>query len=183
VLYFDTEGFESTGKANVYDDRIFALSALMSSVLIYNLPEAIRESDLERLSFAVELSKAFFGQSRTAPADGDAWQGASQSESEAARRGALEAEEAALGSSADQESGALDETAIAALEDSTPPPIRPGSMLWLIQRDFLHGDSPQRTLQQALVPVPNPHGDAGLTQLNRIRASLARLAANSTALG
>lgn len=29
-------------------------------VLVYNLPEAIRESDLEKLSFAVELSKAFY---------------------------------------------------------------------------------------------------------------------------
>lgn len=38
VLYFDTEGFESTGKSNSYDDRIFALAAILSSVLIYNLP-------------------------------------------------------------------------------------------------------------------------------------------------
>jgi hypothetical protein len=60
LLYFDTEGFESTGKADVYDDRIFALSAVISQVLIYNLPESIRESDLEKLSFAVELAKAFY---------------------------------------------------------------------------------------------------------------------------
>lgn len=106
VVYFDTEGFESTGKADVYDDRVFALAALVSQVgwgggaarqpawhvaartcgtagsrgrsgaglrggargvaalraqvLVYNLPEAIRESDLEKLSFAVELSKAFY---------------------------------------------------------------------------------------------------------------------------
>ena len=32
LLFIDTEGFESTGKADVYDDRIFALSALMSQV-------------------------------------------------------------------------------------------------------------------------------------------------------
>ena len=30
VLYFDTEGFESTGKTNAYDDRIFAVSAIIS---------------------------------------------------------------------------------------------------------------------------------------------------------
>jgi hypothetical protein len=36
LLFIDTEGFESTGKANSYDDRIFALSALLSSLLIYN---------------------------------------------------------------------------------------------------------------------------------------------------
>ncbi|OMP08821.1 hypothetical protein COLO4_06092 [Corchorus olitorius] len=39
VFYLDTEGFESVGKSNVYDDRIFALATVMSSVLIYNLPE------------------------------------------------------------------------------------------------------------------------------------------------
>lgn len=33
-------------------------------VLVYNLPEAIRESDLEKLSFAVELSKAFYDDSQ-----------------------------------------------------------------------------------------------------------------------
>lgn len=32
LVFIDTEGFESTGKADVYDDRIFALSALMSQV-------------------------------------------------------------------------------------------------------------------------------------------------------
>jgi hypothetical protein len=46
VLYVDTEGFEGTGKSNVYDDRIFALSAIMSSVLVYNLPENVKESDV-----------------------------------------------------------------------------------------------------------------------------------------
>lgn len=32
LLFIDTEGFESTGKADVYDDRVFALAALMSQV-------------------------------------------------------------------------------------------------------------------------------------------------------
>ena len=59
LLFLDTEGFESTGRADVYDDRIFALSSALSAVLVYNLPETIRESDLERLSFAVELAQAF----------------------------------------------------------------------------------------------------------------------------
>ncbi len=40
VVYVDTEGFESAGRSNAYDDRIFALSTLLSSVLIYNLPGA-----------------------------------------------------------------------------------------------------------------------------------------------
>lgn len=60
VVLFDTEGFESTGKADAYDDRIFALSALLSAVLIYNLPETVRESDIEKLSFAVQLADGFY---------------------------------------------------------------------------------------------------------------------------
>ncbi|KAL5792838.1 hypothetical protein ACOSP7_001432 [Xanthoceras sorbifolium] len=65
VFYLDTEGFESIGKSNVYDDRIFALATVMSSVLIYNLPETIREADISRLSFAVELAEEFYGRSST----------------------------------------------------------------------------------------------------------------------
>ncbi|XP_047954258.1 guanylate-binding protein 4-like isoform X1 [Salvia hispanica] len=61
VFYLDTEGFESVGRSNVYDDRIFALATVMSSVLIYNLPETIREADISRLSFAVELAEEFYG--------------------------------------------------------------------------------------------------------------------------
>ena len=51
LLLFDTEGFEATGKADAYDDRIFALSTIVSAVLIYNLPETVRESDLQVTSF------------------------------------------------------------------------------------------------------------------------------------
>ena len=47
LLLFDTEGFEATGKADAYDDRIFALSTILSAILIYNLPETVRESDLQ----------------------------------------------------------------------------------------------------------------------------------------
>ncbi|GMI66490.1 GUANYLATE-BINDING PROTEIN-LIKE 2 [Hibiscus trionum] len=61
VFYLDTEGFESVGKSNVYDDRIFALATVMSSALIYNLPETVREADISRLSFAVELAEEFYG--------------------------------------------------------------------------------------------------------------------------
>lgn len=60
VIYMDTEGFEASGKSDAYDDRIFALSTFMSSLLIYNLPETVRESDIEKLSFAVELAEAFY---------------------------------------------------------------------------------------------------------------------------
>lgn len=137
LLFFDTEGFESTGKADVYDDRIFALSTLISSVLIYNLPETIRESDVEKLSFASELAKAFYPT------------GSSQTQTH------------------------LDQN----------PPISPGSMIWLIQRDFLQGSTLSTTLKNALKQVPNPHNDPGILQLNRIRQGLAAIASNSTALG
>lgn len=157
LLFVDTEGFESTGKADVYDDRIFALSALLSSVLVYNLPESIRESDLEKLSFAVELSKAFYG--------------SSSSSSLASSSAAAAAEGGGAAAAAGQQGG------------DTTPALRPGAMVWLIQRDFLQGKSVGAALAEALAPVPNPHGDPGLTQLNRIRTSLSTLAGNSTALG
>jgi len=38
LLYIDTEGFESTGRSNSYDDRVFAVATVLSSLLIYNLP-------------------------------------------------------------------------------------------------------------------------------------------------
>ena len=60
VVFMDTEGMEGTGRTSVYDDRIFALASLLSSVLIYNLPETVKESDIQKLSFAVELSEEFY---------------------------------------------------------------------------------------------------------------------------
>lgn len=134
LVFFDTEGFESTGKADAYDDRIFALSTLISSVLIYNLPESIRESDVEKLSFAAELASAFYGKAHQGGQD---------------------------------------------LKQS----VQPGAMIWLIQRDFLQGDSLAATLQAALDQVPNPYNDPAIEQLNRIRNGLRAIASNSTALG
>jgi hypothetical protein len=62
VVYVDTEGFESTGRSNTYDDRIFAVATVLSSLLIYNLPETIRGSDVSKLSFAVDLAAGFYDQ-------------------------------------------------------------------------------------------------------------------------
>ena len=148
LLFFDTEGFESTGKADAYDDRIFALSTLISSVLIYNLPESIRESDVEKLSFAAELAKAFYASSGSSSTTGGSVLG----------------------------TDTFDDT-------QSDPPVRPGSMIWLIQRDFLKGSSLDATLKAALRQVPNPHDDQAIMQLNRIRQGLATIASNSTALG
>ena len=47
LLYLDTEGFEGTGKAAAYDDRIFAFAALVSSALLYNLVETIKLGDIQ----------------------------------------------------------------------------------------------------------------------------------------
>lgn len=132
VIFVDTEGFESTGKSDVYDDRIFAVSTLISEILIYNLPESIRESDLEKLSFAAELAKAFYAHNDS---------------------------------------------------EGNKNSVEPTSMVWLIQRDFLEGDSLQQTLELALQKVPNPHNDQGIEQLNHIREGLEMISKSSTAIG
>lgn len=62
LLFVDTEGFESTGRSNSYDDRVFAVATVLSSLLIYNLPETIRGSDVSKLSFVVELAAGFYDQ-------------------------------------------------------------------------------------------------------------------------
>ena len=73
IVYLDTEGFESTGKADAYDDRIFALSTLISAVLVYNLPETVRESDIQKLSFAVELAEGFYADVQVSLPTSPAW--------------------------------------------------------------------------------------------------------------
>lgn len=59
-------------------------------------------------------------------------------------------------------------------------PVEPGSMLWVIQRDFLQGKSVQDLVNDALAPVPNPHNDKAIADTNTIRASLTSIAHNST---
>ena len=56
----DTEGFDGTGQADVYDDRIASFAALISSVMVYNLAETIKQADIERLAFAAQLSREFW---------------------------------------------------------------------------------------------------------------------------
>ncbi|KAL1511535.1 hypothetical protein AB1Y20_006330 [Prymnesium parvum] len=70
TLYFDTEGFDATGKAAVYDDRIFAFSTLISSAMLYNLVETIKEADVEKLSFVAQLAQEFWRRSQGAAAKG-----------------------------------------------------------------------------------------------------------------
>ena len=42
----------------------------MASVLVYNLPETVKEGDIEKLSFALELAREFSSRTRDAPALG-----------------------------------------------------------------------------------------------------------------
>ncbi len=166
MIFFDTEGFESTGKADAYDDRIFALSALVSSLLIYNLPETIRESDLEKLSFATELAEALF----EAPGGDDGgMMGAGMGDPNGG-------------------GGMLNTRNLRGGGESSDT-LRAGgafagtNMLWVIQRDFLQGKTPQAMLSEAMEPVANPTQDKGVVQVNRVRRSLRRLVVNSTAVG
>ena len=128
IMYIDTEGFESTGKAAVYDDRIFALSTLFSSLLIYNLPETVREADISKLSFAVELAQEFSGRGQHSQ-------------------------------------------------------FQMPHLMWLIQRDFLEGQSVTNMVEAALKPVANPDNDPSLTHLNTIRKELTSTHTNHSAFG
>lgn len=66
------------------------------------------------------------------------------------------------------------------LKSETAVPVEPGSMLWVIQRDFLQGKSVQQLVDDALAPVPNPSNDKAIADTNTIRASLTSIARNST---
>lgn len=102
-------------------------------ILIYNLPESIRESDLEKLSFAVELSKAFYSSEK---GDGDG------------------------GDSGTRAAGAADGGGDGS--GSNALPVQPGNMVWLIQRDFLkasRGNSFPRSSRLGNAGA-EPHGEA-----------------------
>ena len=164
VVYVDTEGFEATGMSDAYDDRIFALSSIVASVLVYNLPETVKEGDIEKLSFALELAREFSG--RAAGANGRVGAGAG---------GDASAEDADAYDDDDDDLGRWDASQLRA--------FLPDSLLWLIQRDFLEGSTVTDMVDQALLGVANPTEDAHVAELNRIRASLRALAANHDAFG
>lgn len=151
VLFVDTEGFESTRKA-AYDDRIFILSTVMASVLIYNLPEAVREADVEKLSFAAELAEEFFGRAASSSSSSTTGDGASESGPHGEQRQA-------------------------------PRVFDAPHLLWLVQRDFLMGQSVQENVEDALRPLENAEDDPEIEQSNRIRDALKGMASKVTAFG
>lgn len=165
VVYVDTEGFEATGMSDAYDDRIFALSSIVASVLVYNLPETVKEGDIEKLSFALELAREFSG--RAAGANGRVGAGGFEDAS-------------AEGSSSSYDD---DDDDLGRWDASQLRAFLPDSLLWLIQRDFLEGSTVTDMVDQALRGVANPTKDAHVAELNRIRASLRALAANHDAFG
>ncbi|CAI5472647.1 unnamed protein product, partial [Closterium sp. Yama58-4] len=193
VLFLDTEGFESVGKSSVYDDRIFALATVLSSVLIYNLAETVlSEADA---SFAE--SDASFAESDASFAESDASfaeSDASYAESGAghvilipccsqrpplpshtscfcvdASCGQDGAGDGAGGSAIGAEPAAF----LSPPLTHTPCPFLPPP----------EGKTVQEMVRGALQPVPNPEGDKDVDQVNLIRQSLNLMAANSTAFG
>ncbi len=54
------------------------------------------------------------------------------------------------------------------VEDGGGGGVEPGSMLWLIQRDFLQGQTADQLVRTVLAPVDNPQHDAGLEALNQV---------------
>lgn len=57
LLVIDSEGLGATDKTTNYDDRIFTLTALLASVLVYNSSGSIDEKSIQRLTFISRLSR------------------------------------------------------------------------------------------------------------------------------
>ena len=165
VVYVDTEGFEATGMSDAYDDRIFALSSIVASVLVYNLPETVKEGDIEKLSFALELAREFSGRTKVRANEIARGEDASSF-----------AEDSPFAYDDDDDDlGRWDASQLRA--------FLPDSLLWLIQRDFLEGSTVTEMVDQALRSVANPTRDAHVAELNRIRESLRALAEKRDAFG
>eukprot|EP00466_Bigelowiella_natans_P001373 jgi/Bigna1/89438/estExt_fgenesh1_pg.C_490076 len=167
IIYVDTEGFEAAGKADVYDDRVFALSALLSNVLIYNLPETVKEADIQKLQFAVELAEEFKHRADEDDDDDDASYEGMDKELGGIRGAAVGTEASSPASPASSASSSF----------------KIPSLLWLIQRDFLEGRSVDEMVKDALRPVNNPSGDSSVEHLNQIRTHLSSAARNYATLG
>ncbi|CAL9158839.1 unnamed protein product [Musa hybrid cultivar] len=175
VLYLDTEGFESVGKSNVYDDRIFALATVMSSVLIYNLPETMRFYSLmiSILQIAVSCCRfarlIYLGSHLLLKLQKNFMEGLNLNSVSAKILLLLITKYTCSYS----QYGVFIQGQDVAFE--------PAKLLWLIQRDFLQGKSVQEMVNEALRRIPNNNGDRNIDQVNQIRDSLAIMGDNSTA--
>ncbi|KAG1660232.1 Guanylate-binding protein 5 [Nymphon striatum] len=59
VIFLDTEGFAATNVSENYDAKIFAVSTLMSSFLIYNSVKIIDQADIDYLELLARRTQLF----------------------------------------------------------------------------------------------------------------------------
>ncbi|CAD5113813.1 DgyrCDS2977 [Dimorphilus gyrociliatus] len=59
IAFFDTEGFAASNISESYDAKIFAVSTLISSLLLYNSVKIIDQSDIDYLEVLARRTKLF----------------------------------------------------------------------------------------------------------------------------
>lgn len=65
VVFLDTEGLFSSNTSEVYDAKIFAISSLISSVLVYNTVKFIDQSSIEYMEMLIRRAQLFDLKSRS----------------------------------------------------------------------------------------------------------------------
>ena len=124
------------------------------------MPETVKEGDVEKLPFALELAQEFYSRARRD------------------RGGVVEA---GSDGDEDEEDGDGENSRLSGKGSALRETFLPNSLLGLIQRDVLEGSTVSETVNVALKPVANPGKDKHVNELNRIRKSLSALAKNPTA--
>ncbi|XP_063934500.1 guanylate-binding protein 6-like [Zophobas morio] len=71
VLFLDSEGFNSNQASQHYDSQIFAVSALLSSLLIYNTVKIIDQSAIDYLELLTTQAQMFSFNTQLHSEDGD----------------------------------------------------------------------------------------------------------------
>lgn len=118
---------------------------LLAHTALCCVAEAIRESDIAKLSFAVQLAEGLFSRQQQHEHQQQQGDNTSTSSSRTSRTDS--------GAAAKNHDGHADEDGSNMLLHGS---FQPGSMLWLIQRDFLQGAGAQQAVEEALAVVPNP---------------------------
>ncbi len=108
------------------------MTRAQASRALRRVAEAVRESDIAKLSFSVQLAEGLFSQQQ-------------QHHHHQQQPGRSAAEQQGAGDGGQQDSVGLSGS------------FEPGAMIWLIQRDFLQGSGgAQQAVKEALALVPNP---------------------------
>jgi hypothetical protein len=105
--------------------------------------EAIRESDIAKLSFAVQLAEGMFARRDTPPALPPPTTTTTTFDTASASN---------VNGNGAESAGAVDPQQ----QQRVSGAFEPGSLLFLIQRDFLEGSGAQQAVDTALAVVPNP---------------------------